>query len=26
VTFARESWPHGATGAAIPHGSVFARP
>jgi hypothetical protein len=26
VTFARESWPHGGSGAAIPHGSVFARP
>jgi hypothetical protein len=26
VTFARDAWPHGATGAAIPHGSVFARP
>lgn len=26
VTFARERWPHGSTGAAVPHGSVFARP
>jgi hypothetical protein len=26
VTFARDRWPHGATGAAVPHGSVFARP
>lgn len=26
VSFARERWPHGATGAAVPHGSVFARP
>ncbi|MEO8634695.1 MAG: hypothetical protein ABI587_05395 [Gemmatimonadales bacterium] len=26
VTFDRAEWPHGATGAARPHGSVFARP
>ena len=26
VSFARAGWPHGATGAAAPHGSVFARP
>ncbi len=26
VTFVREKWPHGTTGPAIPHGSVFARP
>jgi hypothetical protein len=26
VNFDREVWPHGATGAAIPHGTVFARP
>jgi hypothetical protein len=25
VSFDRESWPHGDTGAAIPHGSVFGR-
>ena len=24
--FARDTWPHGATGRAIPHGAVFARP
>ena len=23
VNFARPEWPHGPTGAAIPHGSVF---
>ena len=26
VTFERTGWPHGATGPAAPHGSVFARP
>jgi hypothetical protein len=26
VSFARDRWPHGASGAAVPHGSVFARP
>src|SRR4029079_5001046 len=26
IDFDRPSWPHGATGAAIPHGTVFARP
>lgn len=26
VSFNRPEWPHGATGPAIPHGSVFARP
>ncbi len=26
VTFDRAGWPHGATGPAVPHGSVFARP
>lgn len=26
VSFARAGWPHGATGSAVPHGSVFARP
>jgi hypothetical protein len=26
IDFDRASWPHGATGAAIPHGTVFARP
>jgi hypothetical protein len=26
VSFARAAWPHGATGTAVPHGSVFARP
>ena len=26
VSFARPSWPHGATGPASPHGSVFSRP
>lgn len=26
VSFARDRWPHGATGKAVPHGSVFARP
>jgi len=26
VSFARARWPHGASGAAVPHGSVFARP
>ena len=24
VDFAREQWPHGATGRAIPHGAVFS--
>ncbi len=26
VSFTRDRWPHGATGAAVPHGSVFSRP
>ncbi len=26
VSFAHARWPHGATGTAVPHGSVFARP
>ena len=26
IDFDRTAWPHGATGAAIPHGTVFARP
>jgi hypothetical protein len=26
VFFGRAEWPHGATGAALPHGAVFARP
>jgi hypothetical protein len=26
VSFARDTWPHGATGNAVPHGSVFSRP
>jgi hypothetical protein len=26
IDFDRQAWPHGATGAAIPHGTVFARP
>jgi hypothetical protein len=26
VSFARDAWPHGATGNAVPHGSVFSRP
>ena len=26
VSFARARWPHGASGEAVPHGSVFARP
>jgi len=26
VDFAREQWPHGPTGRAIPHGAVFNRP
>ena len=26
VDFARERWPHGPTGRAIPHGAVFSRP
>ena len=25
VTFTRPRWPHGASGAALPHGSVFSR-
>jgi hypothetical protein len=25
IDFDRATWPHGATGAAIPHGTVFAR-
>jgi len=26
IDFARERWPHGPTGRAIPHGAVFSRP
>ena len=26
VYFGREQWPHGASGPAVPHGAVFARP
>ena len=26
VSFTRDSWSHGVTGAAVPHGSVFSRP
>jgi hypothetical protein len=26
VPFGRDQWPHGATGPAVPHGAVFARP
>ena len=26
VSFARARWPHGASGEAVPHGSVFSRP
>ena len=26
VSFDRPAWPHGTTGAAMPHGAVFARP
>jgi hypothetical protein len=26
VTFDRPRWPHGASGAAVPHGTVFGRP
>ena len=26
IDFDRAAWPHGVTGAAIPHGTVFARP
>ncbi|HYE28710.1 MAG TPA: hypothetical protein VEA61_10810 [Allosphingosinicella sp.] len=26
VTFDQASWPHGASGTAIPHGAVFSRP
>ena len=26
VTFDQTSWPHGGSGAAIPHGAVFSRP
>ncbi len=26
ISFAREDWAHGTSGAAVPHGSVFARP
>ena len=26
IDFNRETWPHGATGRAIPHGAVFSRP
>ena len=25
VSFTRQDWPHGATGPAVPHGSVFSR-
>ena len=25
VDFGRDTWPHGATGPAIPHGAVFSR-
>jgi hypothetical protein len=26
VFFGRTTWPHGDTGAAIPHGAVFSNP
>jgi hypothetical protein len=26
ASFERREWPHGATGAARPHGAVFGRP
>lgn len=26
ISFDRERWPHGSTGRAIPHGTVFSRP
>jgi hypothetical protein len=26
ISFGRDQWPHGATGPAVPHGAVFARP
>jgi hypothetical protein len=26
IYFGRDQWPHGATGPAVPHGAVFARP
>ena len=26
VDFARDQWPHGPSGRAIPHGAVFSRP
>jgi hypothetical protein len=26
LDFGRDRWPHGATGPAVPHGAVFARP
>ena len=26
VSFTRDRWPHGTTGKAVPHGSVFSRP
>jgi hypothetical protein len=26
VYFGRDQWPHGASGPAVPHGAVFARP
>jgi hypothetical protein len=25
ITFDRRSWPHGDTGSAVPHGTVFGR-
>jgi hypothetical protein len=25
ITFARKTWPHGASGTAVPHGAVFSR-
>jgi hypothetical protein len=25
VTFQRDEWPHGRTGPAVPHGTVFVR-
>lgn len=26
VDFSRQDWPHGSTGPAVPHGSVFSNP
>jgi hypothetical protein len=26
MSFGRDTWPHGTTGGAVPHGSVFSRP